>query len=154
MAMNDEAVRTAWLVHTHHHHHHRLNVRVSALARVGRFPMMPLLQISRSCASSFLSFNFFYVICYTLLPILLPLPRPFFPATTRFLHADTQSSESFRSTCPNHLNVPWRTLSATLTIPNLCRSFSLGFLFFRVTPHIHSCSPLFRDASCPPPTLL
>src|SRR5664279_6251275 len=66
-----------------------------------------------------------------------PLPLPLFSSTSIFLHADTQSSVSLHSTCPNHLNLPWRTLSDTLTILSLSRISSLEFLSFSVTPHIH-----------------
>src|SRR5664279_2645729 len=65
------------------------------------------------------------------------LPLPLFSSTSIFLHADTQSSVSLCSTCPNDLKLPWHTMSDTLTIPNLSRSSSLEFLSFSVTPHIH-----------------
>src|SRR5664279_5434320 len=81
--------------------------------------------------------QFAHIIRHTLLPCFLPLPFPLFPVTTMFLHANTQSLASLRSTCPNHLNLPWRTLSDTPTIPSLSLSTSLEFPSFRVTPHIH-----------------
>src|SRR5450432_3420633 len=68
--------------------------------------------------------------------VFLPLPFFLFP-TIRFLHGDTQSSFSFRSTCPNHLNLPLLTTSVTSTIPKRDRNLSLGILFFKVTTHIH-----------------
>src|SRR5664279_3316647 len=107
-------LRLEFNVH-HHHHHHRFNVRLSALAQVGRFPKMPPLHTARSCAFSCFSINFFmsFVFATHSFQVLLPLPLPLFPSTSIFLHADTQSSLSLRSTCPNHLNLPypWRTLS-------------------------------------------
>src|SRR5664279_726401 len=102
-----------------YHHHHRFNVCLSALARVGRFPEMPPLHTAQSCASSCFSINFFMSIATNSFQVFPPLPLPPFPSTTIFLHADTQSSVSLRSTCPNHLNLPWCTLSDTLTIPCL-----------------------------------
>ena len=50
---------------------------------------------------------------------------------------DTQSSPLLRSTCPNHLNLPRLTTSATLwTLKRLYKS-TLRFLSFSDTPHIH-----------------
>ena len=40
-------------------------------------------------------------------------PRPLAPSTTNPLQADTQSSTLLRSRCPNHLNPPRLTTSAT-----------------------------------------
>src|SRR5664279_2950214 len=117
-------------------HHHRFNVRFSTLVRVGRFPKMPPLHKARSCASSCFSINFMSFATHSF-QVFLSLPLPLFPSTSIFLHSDTQSSVSLRFTCPNHLNLPWRTLSDTLTIPSLSRSSSLEFLSFSVTPHIH-----------------
>ena len=69
------------------------------------------------------------------------------PATSTFLQADTQSSPLLRSTCPNHLNLPRLTTSATLwTLKRLYKS-TLRFLSFSDTPHIHLtiiCSVLSR----------
>ena len=39
--------------------------------------------------------------------------------------------------CPEHLDLSWRTISPTLSMPKLSKSFSLDFLFFSVTPRIH-----------------
>src|SRR5664279_1930691 len=121
----------------HHHHHHRFNVLLSALARVGRFSKMLLLQTARSCASSRFNFNLLISSATHSFHVFLPLPFPLFPVTTMFLHAGTQSLASLRSTCPNHLNLPWHTMSDTPTIPSLSLSTSLEFPSFRVTPHIH-----------------
>src|SRR5664279_4716129 len=98
---------------------------------------MPPLHTARSCASSCFSIIFFMSFATHRFQVFLPLSLPLFPSTSIFLHADTQSSVSLRFTCPNHLNLPWRTLSDTLTIPSLSRSSSLEFLSFSVTPHIH-----------------
>src|SRR5664279_474456 len=79
--------------------HHRFNVRLSALARVGRFPKMPPLQTARSCASSCFSINFFISFQFAThsFQVFLPLPLPLFPSTSIFLHADTQSTAPPRS---------------------------------------------------------
>src|SRR3989442_7072592 len=64
---------------------------------------------------------------------------PFFtpPTTSKFLHLETQSSASLRSTCPNHLSLPRLTTSSTPSIPSPSLSSSLDLLSFRVTPDIH-----------------
>src|SRR5437899_2455681 len=60
------------------------------------------------------------------------------PATTsKFLHLETQSSASLRSTCPNHPSLPRLITSSTPSIPSPRLSSSLGLLSFRVTPDIH-----------------
>src|SRR4051812_44414975 len=53
----------------------------------------------------------------------LPFPAP--PTTTKFLHSETQSSASLRSTCPNHLSLPRLTTLSTPTIPSPRMSSSL-----------------------------
>src|SRR6184192_610057 len=45
----------------------------------------------------------------------LPFLTP--PTTTKFLHLETQSPASLRSTCPNHLSLPRLTTLSTPTIP-------------------------------------
>src|SRR5664279_4096378 len=72
------------------HLDHRFNVRLSSLARVGRFPKMPPLHTARSCASSCFSLNFFISFATLSFQVFLPLPLPLFPATSIFLYADTQ----------------------------------------------------------------
>src|SRR3989442_13659212 len=64
----------------------------------------------------------------------LPFLTP--PTTTKFLHLETQSPASLRSTCPNHLSLPRLTTLSTPTIPSLLLSSSLNLLSFRVTPDI------------------
>ena len=78
-----------------------------------------------------------YVISHTLfqrLPTPAPTPRP---STTNPLQADTQSSTLLRSRCPNHLNLPRLTTSATQLIPRRLHKSSLHLLSFKNTPHIH-----------------
>src|SRR5437867_13319544 len=61
----------------------------------------------------------------------LPLLTP--PTTSKFLHLETQSSASLRSTCPNHLSLPRLTTSSTPSIPSPHLSFSLRHVQFRRT---------------------
>jgi hypothetical protein len=89
-----------------HHQHHRFNVPISTLAWVGRFPRMPFLQTARSGASSCLYLNCLMSSVTHSFHVFLPLLLPLSPETAKFLQADTQSSTSSRSTCPNHLNLP------------------------------------------------
>src|SRR6059036_970702 len=65
----------------------------------------------------------------------IPFPTP--PTTTKFLHLETQSSASLRSTCPNHLSLPCLTTLSTPTIPTPRLSSSLDLLSVRDTPDIH-----------------
>src|SRR6266516_3643896 len=81
--------------------------------------------------------NFFMSANTHSLHVFLPLPLFISPITSRFLHLETQSSASLRSTCPNHLNLPQLTTLSTPSIPNPCLSSSLVLLSFRVTPDIH-----------------
>ena len=69
--------------------------------------------------------------------VFLLRPRPLVPSTTNPLQADTQSSTLLRSRCPNHLNLPRLTTSATQLIPRRLHKSSLRFLSFKDTPHIH-----------------
>ena len=69
--------------------------------------------------------------------VFLFLPLHLAPATSTFLQADTQSSPLLRSTCPNHLNLPHLTTSATLCTPRRLYKSTLRFLSFNDTPHIH-----------------
>ena len=80
---------------------------------------MPLLHTARSFVSITLRFNYAMSssthCCHVFLG--LPLPTPLTLSTTMLLQADTQSSGSLRSTCPNHHNLPrqsnsWNTCNA------------------------------------------
>src|SRR5260221_12168084 len=98
---------------------------------------IPLLQVTRFCASSFRNLSFLISSTTHSCHVFLPLPLPFSPSTTISLHAATQSSLFLRSMCPNHLNLPCRTTSNTHSIPNRPHNSSFVFLSFNVTPHIH-----------------
>ena len=64
--------------------------------------------------------------------VFLLRPRPLVPSTTNPLQASTL----WRSRCPNHLNLPRLTTSATQLIPRRLHKSSLRFLSFKDTPHI------------------
>ena len=66
-----------------------------------------------------------------------PDPSPPPPPTFCKKQEDTQSSTLLRSRCPNHLNLPRLTTSATQLIPRKLHKSSLHFLSFKDTPHIH-----------------
>src|SRR5437899_12185252 len=59
------------------------------------------------------------------------------PSTSKYLHLESHSLVSLRSTCSNHLNLPRLTTLSTLSIPNPCLSCTLALLSFKVTPDIH-----------------
>ena len=59
-------------------------------------------------------------------PYISPLPPPPFYRPT-----------PLRSRCPNHLNLPRLTTSATLSTPRRLYKSTLRFLSFSDTPHIH-----------------
>src|SRR5437899_3311307 len=69
--------------------------------------------------------------------LFFPLPFLAPPTISKFLHSETQSPVSLRSTCPYHLHRPRLTTLSTLSIPNPCLSSSQVLLSFRVTPDIH-----------------
>ena len=69
--------------------------------------------------------------------VFLFLPLHLAPATSTFLQADIQSSTLIHSRCPNHLNLPRLTTSATLCTPRRLYKSTLRFLSFSDTPHIH-----------------
>ena len=78
--------------------------------------------------------------------LFLPLHLILTPATFTFLQADTQSFTLLRSRCPNHLNLPRLTTSATLDIPKRLYKFTLHFLHPSTTLHT-SISPSFAPSS-------
>ena len=71
------------------------------------------------------------------LQVILGLPLPLLPATSKFIQALTQSSTSFRLTCPNHLNFPRLITSTTPSIPSLLLSSTVGTLSLRVASYIN-----------------
>src|ERR1700757_4373306 len=94
------------------------------------FPEMARLQAARSCAISLLSRSLLMSSTTHSFQVFLPRPRLLESATSILLHTDTQLFALKRSTCPNHLSLLLLTTSTTLSIPNLSRSSSVGFLAF------------------------
>ena len=110
--------------------------QASALARVG--PPVIFLQAQRSCAiSSFIPIAFMSLLTQ-LLHVFLGAPLSTTPITFILVHFFTQLFSSFRSTCPNHLNLPLCILFSTHSMPKRFKSSSLRFLSFKDTPHIPS----------------
>ena len=71
-----------------------------------------------------------------LLHVFLGAPLSTTPITFILVHFFTQLFSSFRSTCPNHLNLPLCILFSTHSMPKRFKSSSLRFLSFKDTPHI------------------
>ena len=112
-------------------------VHFSMHARVGRFPHIAPLHLTRSSAQylskprrsmSFFTHSF---------QVFLLLPFRLTPSTSKFRQADTQSLSHLRSRCPNHLSLPLLTTSATASTFKRLYNSLLDILFFSVTPHIH-----------------
>src|SRR3989441_6663936 len=122
----------------HGSHHHRFTSIVHTKARVRRYQQLTYSIKAYSAHLPFLTYNLSCPPSHT--PSMsfsasLSLHRP--PTTSKFLHLETQSSASLRSTCPNHLSLPRLATRSTPTIPSPRLSSSLDLLSFRVTPHIH-----------------
>src|SRR3989442_4743361 len=86
------------------------------------------------CASSIFNPHSFMSFFTHSIHVFLPLSFFAPPTTSKFLHLETQSSASLRSTCQNHLSLPRLTTFSTPSIPSPSLSSSLGLLSFRVTP--------------------
>ena len=99
--------------------------------------MMPRLHFTRSIAIPGLSPISFISPFNRALQVILGLPLPLLPSTSKFLQALTQSSTCFRSTYPNHLNLPRLITSTTPSIQRLRLSSTVGNLSLQVTPRIH-----------------
>ena len=96
--------------------------QASALARVG--PPVIFLQAQRSCAiSSFIPIAFMSLLTQ-LLHVFLGAPLSTTPITFILVHFFTQLFSSFRSTCPNHLNLPLCILFSTHSMPKRFKSSS------------------------------
>ena len=73
----------------------------------------------------------------TSIHLFLCLPLLCCPRTSDSKILLTQSSSSRRCTCPNHLNLAFRTLSVMHATPRMRRISSFFFLFLNVRPRIH-----------------
>jgi len=121
---------------------HTLNL-LSGTTRVGRYrkkhsltpththpdhrtSFINFLPLLRSIASSVFSLRARQSSLTTSLQVLLGLPRCLGPSTSYSVHFFTQSSSSFRSTCPYHHSLFCCNTSAMSSISNL--SLSLPYL--------------------------
>jgi len=105
---------SSWSIHTHTHTHNRLTAFCPGLpghARTRRniHPLTPILIIGHPLSSSSIYNNPWQPLCsvYELdsplvqpLQVLFGLPLGLGPSTSYSMHFFTQSSSSFRSTCP------------------------------------------------------
>src|SRR2546425_241697 len=118
-------------------------------------PTIDLLHKGLFCASSFFNPHSFMSSFTYSIHVFLGLPFLKLPTTSKFLHLETQSPASLRSTHSNHLSLPRLTTLSTSTIPSPRLSSSLDHLSFRVTPDIDLTTPLSVLSSlCIPPTLI
>ena len=88
-------------------------------------------------------------------------PLSLIPSTSHVIQRLTQSLSSFRSTCPNYLNLLFLIIKLTGSNPKSSLSSSLFFLSFSLTSHIHliilisvrfifnSCSTFIGQVSLP-----
>ena len=91
-----------------------------------RTSFINFLHLLRSIASSWFSLCAWQSSQTTSLQVLFGLPLGLGPLTSYFMHFFTQSSSSFRSTCPYHHSLFCCNTSAMSSIPNL--SLSLPYL--------------------------
>ena len=132
-------------MYIYHHHHHlfwshlfwngSFSTLFSTLSR--RLPQIKSLHISLKTAHSGCKPSSFMSSLTHCSHVFLLLPQPLVSSTTNPLQAETQSSSLLCSRCPNHLNLPRLTTSATQLIPRRMHKSSLRFLSFKDIPHIH-----------------
>ena len=82
-----------------------------------------------------------HIILHTFIPSLPFPPLTSRPATSTFLQADSQSSTLLRSRCPNHLNLPHLTTSATLCTNPHCISYPSATPRTSISPSSVPSSP-------------
>ena len=160
-------VKNVWFVTTHHCGHHSsftswvdsvrpntqpFNGLWSGTTRVGRYQQKPspththpdhrtsfinFLHLQRSMASSLFSLRAWQSSRTTSVQVLFGLPLGLGPSTSYSMHFFTQSSSSFRSTCPYQRSLFCCNTYAMSSIPSLFLSSLLGSLSFNLTPHIY-----------------
>ena len=134
-------------ISSHHHHHHHLFFKCPFFHATLGFVHMRSLHTSLNTSHSGCKPSTSMSLSTHSFQVFLFLPLHLAPATSTFLQPDTQSSTLLRSTCPNHLNLPRLTTSATLSTPKRLYKSTLHFLSFNDTLHIHLtiiCSVLSR----------
>ena len=87
------------------------------------------LHLQRSMASSFFSLWAWQSSRTTPLQVLFGLPLGLGPSASYSMHFFTQSSSSFRSTCPYHRSLFCCSTNAMSSIPSLSLSSLLGSIF-------------------------
>ena len=102
-----------------------------------RTSFITFLHLQRSMASSLFSLQAWQSSLTTSLQVLFGLPLGLGPSTSYSMHFFTQSSLSFRSTCPYQRSLFCCNTNAMSSIPSLSLSSLLGSLSFNLTPHIH-----------------
>ena len=128
------------------------NGRLSGTTRVGRYQkkhspahthpgqrtsFITFLHLQRSTASSLFSLRAWQSSPTTSFQVLFGLPLGLEPSTSYSMHFFTQSSSSFRSTCPYQHSLFCCNINAMSSTPSLSLSSLLGSLSFSLTPHIH-----------------
>ena len=128
------------------------NGRLSGTTRVGRYQkkhspahthpgqrtsFITFLHLQWSTASSLFSLRAWQSSRTTSLEVLFGLPLGLEPSTSYPMHFFTQSSSSFRSTCPYQRSLFCCNINAMSSTPSLSLSSLLGSLSFILTPHIH-----------------
>ena len=142
---------TVWWTKTHTHTQ-PFNGLWSGTTRVGRYQkehspththpdyrtsFIIFLHLQRSMASSLFISHAWQSSRTTSLQVLFGLPLGLGPSTSYSIHFFTQSSSSFRSTCPYHRSLFCCKTNAMSSIHSLSLSSLLGSLSFNLTPHIH-----------------
>src|SRR5271163_2509950 len=102
----------------HHHHHSRFNVRVSALSTGWTVPQMPLLHLSRSCASTLLKPSLSMSPSTHSIQVFLFLPLLLLPSITISLHFFTQSSAFFQTMVSNKITDLLTIIIIIVTCPH------------------------------------
>ena len=136
-----------------HTHTQPFNGLWSATTRVGRYQkkhspththpdhrtsFIIFLHLQRSMASSLFILRAWQSSRTTSLQVLFGLPLGLEPSTSYSIHFFTQSSSSFRCTCPYQRSLFCNNTNAMSSIPGLSLSTPyLGSLSFSLTPHIH-----------------
>ena len=103
-----------------------------------RTSFITFLHLQRSMASSLFSLRAWQSSRTTSFQVLFALPLGLKPSTLCSMHFFTQSSSSFRSTCPYQRSLFCCNINAMSSTPSLSLSAPyLGVCLFSLTPHIH-----------------
>ena len=102
-----------------------------------RTSFINFLHLLRSIASSVFSLHAWQSFLTTSLQVLFGLPLGLGSSTSYSVHFFTQSSSSFRSTCPYQRSMFCCNTNAMSSTPSLSLSSLLGNLSFSLMPHIH-----------------